>query len=93
MCIAGDMGAKINTNLLDEERIKFLFGEDQSRYLIEINQKNLQSLIEMAKNQEITLMQIGVTQSNHLEIDEMNISVKELQKLIIIGLLIIIQNK
>jgi phosphoribosylformylglycinamidine (FGAM) synthase-like enzyme len=53
MCIAGDMGAKIETNLLDEERIKFLFGEDQSRYLIEINQKNLQSLIEMAKNQEI----------------------------------------
>ena len=81
MCIAGGVGAKINTNLLDEERIKFLFGEDQSRYLVEINQKNLQSLIEMAKNQEITLMQIGVTQSDHLEIDEMNISVKELAKI------------
>ena len=37
--------------------------------------------MEMAKNQEITLMQIGVTQSNHLEIDEMNISVKELAKI------------
>ena len=35
----------------------------------------------MAKNQEITLMQIGVTQSDHLEIDEMNISVKELAKI------------
>jgi phosphoribosylformylglycinamidine synthase II len=81
MCIAGDMGAKIETNLLDEERIKFLFSEDQSRYLIEINQKNLQSLIEMAKNQEITLMQIGVTQSDHLDIDEMNISVKELTEI------------
>ena len=81
MCIAGGVGAKINTNLLDEERIKFLFGEDQSRYLVEINHKNLQSLIEMAKNQEITLMQIGVTQSDHLEIDEMNISVKELAKI------------
>jgi len=81
MCIAGNMGARIETNLLDEERIKFLFGEDQSRYLIEINQKNLQSLIEIAKNQEITLMQIGVTQSDHLDIDEMNISVKELTEI------------
>ena len=35
----------------------------------------------MAKNQEITLMQIGVTQSDHLEIDEMNISVNELAKI------------
>ena len=81
MCIAGNMGAKIETNLLDEEKIKFLFGEDQSRYLVEINQKNLQSLIKMAKNQEITLMQIGVTQSDHLDIDEMNISVKELTEI------------
>jgi phosphoribosylformylglycinamidine synthase II len=81
MCIAGNMGAKIETNLLDEERIKFLFGEDQSRYLIEINQKNLQSLIEMAKNQEITLMQIGITQNDYLEIDEMNISVKKLAEI------------
>ena len=72
---------KINTNLLDEEKIKFLFGEDQSRYLVEINQKNLQSLIEMAKNQEITLMQIGITQNDYLEIDEMNISVKELTEI------------
>jgi len=81
MCIAGNMGAKIETNLLDEDRIKFLFSEDQSRYLIEINQKNLQSLIEMAKNQEITLMQIGITQNDYLEIDEMNISVKELTEI------------
>ena len=78
MSIAGNIGAKIETNLLDEEKIKFLFSEDQSRYLIEINQKNLQSMVEMAKNQEITLIQIGVTQSDYLEIDEMNISVKEL---------------
>ena len=78
MSIAGNIGAKIETNLLDEEKIKFLFSEDQSRYLIEINQKNLQSMVEMAKNQEITLIQIGITQSDYLEIDEMNISVKEL---------------
>ncbi len=64
-----------------QEKIKFLFSEDQSRYLIEINQKNLQSMVEMAKNQEITLIQIGVTQSDYLEIDEMNISVKELAKI------------
>jgi phosphoribosylformylglycinamidine synthase subunit PurL len=35
-------------------------------------------MVEMAKNQEITLIQIGVTQSDYLDIDEMNISVKEL---------------
>ncbi len=46
MCIAGNMGAKIITNLLNEERIKYLFGEDQSRYLIEIQEKDLRSVID-----------------------------------------------
>src|SRR6056300_1037104 len=81
MCIAGNMGAKIITNLLDEERIKYLFGEDQSRYLIEIQEKDLRSVIDLAKNQEITLQQIGSTQNNNLEIDELNISVKELSEI------------
>jgi hypothetical protein len=35
----------------------------------------------MAKNQEITLMQIGITQNNYLGIDEMNISIKELTEI------------
>ena len=38
-------------------------------------------MVEMAKNQEITLIQIGVTQSDYLDIDEMNISVKELSEI------------
>src|SRR5210317_539112 len=81
MCMAGTLGAKISTNLTGPERIKYLFGEDQSRYLIEIQEKDLRSVIDLAKNQEITLQQIGSTQKNNLEIDELNISVKELSEI------------
>jgi phosphoribosylformylglycinamidine synthase len=41
MCISGKIGARIkipNDNMSIHE---YLFGEDQSRYLIEINEKNI----------------------------------------------------
>ena len=81
MCMAGKMGAKIITNLIDAERVKFLFGEDQARYLVEIKNEDCQNVMKLAKEQEISLLQLGSTKKENLTIDEMKISVDDLLKL------------
>ena len=81
MCMAGKMGAKIITNLIDAERVKFLFGEDQARYLVEIKNEDCESVMKLAKEQEISLLQLGSTKKENLTIDEMKISVDDLLKL------------
>lgn len=81
MCMAGTIGAKISTNLIGAERIKYLFGEDQARYIIEIKNEDLNSLVLMAKEQEISITQLGSTNLEQFAIDEIKISVDEMIKL------------
>ena len=81
MCMAGKMGAKIITNLIDAERVKFLFGEDQARYLVEIKNEDCENVMKLAKEQDISLLQLGSTKKENLTIDEMKISVDDLLKL------------
>ena len=81
MCMAGKIGAKISTNLIGAERVKYLFGEDQARYVIEIKKKHLNNLVQMAKEQEISMTQLGSTNLEQFAIDEIKISVDEMIKL------------
>ena len=81
MCMAGTIGAKISTNLTGPERIKYLFGEDQARYIIEIKKEDLNNLVQMAKEQEISMTQLGSTNLEQFAIDEIKISVDEMIKL------------
>ncbi|MDC0426164.1 phosphoribosylformylglycinamidine synthase subunit PurL [Pelagibacteraceae bacterium] len=81
MCMAGTLGAKISTNLTGAERIKYLFGEDQARYIIEIKNEDLKNLVQMAKEQEISMTQLGTTSLEQFAIDEIKISVAEMIKL------------
>ena len=81
MCMAGTIGAKISTNLTGPERIKYLFGEDQARYIIEIKKEDFNNLVQMAKEQEISMTQLGTTSLEQFAIDEIKISVAEMIKL------------
>ena len=81
MCMAGKIGAKISTNLIGAERVKYLFGEDQARYVIEIKQEHLNNLVQIAKEQEISMTQLGSTNLEQFAIDEIKISVDEMIKL------------
>ena len=81
MCMAGTIGAKISTNLIGAERVKYLFGEDQARYIIEIKKDDLNSLVQMTKEQEISITQLGSTNLEQFAIDEIKISVDEMIKL------------
>ena len=81
MCMVGKIGAKISTNLIGAERVKYLFGEDQARYIIEIKKDDLNILVQMAKEQEISITQLGSTNLEQFAIDEIKISVDEMIKL------------
>ena len=78
MCMSGKIGANITTNLIDAERIKFLFGEDQARYAIEIKSADYDNIVKLAKEKEVSLHQIGTTKAENLTIDDMKITVEDM---------------
>ena len=81
MCIAGNVGAKI---ILPKHLIniyEYLFGEDQSRYIIEIEKENLKNINLILEKNGVFGEIIAITQENKLELNkEFSISVSELKK-------------
>ena len=82
MCISGNIGAKIkipNDKITSHE---YLFGEDQSRYLIEVSEKNKDEVNKNIEKNGIYYEVIGKTQKDSLELDkEFSIKLDELGKL------------
>ena len=80
MCIASNIGAKIKVSGSNSDKIKYLFSEDQARYLIEISKKNLEKIKKTASTKNIKIDIIGKTQSEIFEVEnDLKISVKELK--------------
>ncbi|CAO6125511.1 PurL Phosphoribosylformylglycinamidine (FGAM) synthase, synthetase domain [Candidatus Pelagibacterales bacterium] len=81
MCMASNIGAKIKVSGSNSDKIKYLFSEDQARYLIEISKKNLEKIKKTASTKNIKINIIGNTQSEIFEVEnDLKISVKELKK-------------
>ena len=60
----------------------YLFGEDQSRYILEIDKNNLEKVEKILKNNNIFFENTGYTQKDQFEIEkEMKINIKELYKI------------
>ena len=80
--MGSNYGAKINkpkklTNLLN-----YFFGEDQSRYIVEIEKSNLEKVEKILKNNNIFYENIGSTQKDYFEIQgELKISINALYKI------------
>ena len=82
MCISGNIGALINIPRNNIKLHGYLFGEDQSRYIIEVHEKNIKEVNKILKDNSIYCEKIGKTQKDHLEIkNEFKISINELEKL------------
>ena len=81
MCISGKIGAKIK---IPENGIglhEYLFGEDQSRYLIEVNKQNKDEVSKILEKNSIFYEVIGETQKDYLDLDkEFNIHLTDLNK-------------
>ena len=69
MTIGSDYGAKIQKPKKLTNLFEYFFGEDQARYIIEIENNNLSEAEKLLKDNNIHYENIGFTQKNHLEIE------------------------
>ena len=82
MSIASGYGAKIFKPKKLTNLIKYLFGEDQARYIIEIKKNNSTKVEKILKDNDIYYENIGYTQRDFFEIEsELKINVKDLFKI------------
>ena len=82
MALLSDFGAKIFKPKNLTNLIEYFFGEDQARYVIEIEKINLSKVEGILKENDIYYENIGFTQKNYFEIEgEFKISNKELFKI------------
>ena len=81
MCMAGKIGAKIKIPKNSLSLHEYLFGEDQSRYIVEVSDKNKKEVIENLEKSNTYYEIIGKTQKDNLELSkEFNIKVNDLYK-------------
>ena len=77
MSIYGKKGVKIDVD--KSSLIEYLFGEDQSRYLVEISKNNVKDIMSEAEKNNVFVEKIGLTQADQFEIKNIGkIQVKEL---------------
>ena len=67
MSLSSNIGISINSERKNHE---YFFGEDQSRYLIEINKKNEEALNKLAKKHNVKVEYIGHTKEENIEIKD-----------------------
>ena len=82
MCIGSNLGIKIEKPKKMHNLFEYFYGEDQGRYVVEIESKNLNKIQKLLKDNNIFNDVIGKVQKEHFELtDEFKISIKELYNL------------
>jgi phosphoribosylformylglycinamidine synthase len=79
MTINSKYGAKILKPKKLTNLFKYFFGEDQARYVVEVENNNLSKVKKVFEEGNVYFEEIGITQEDMFEIEgELNISTKEL---------------
>ncbi len=82
MIISSNLGAKIYKPKNLTNLFTYFFGEDQARYIIEVESKNLLKVEKIMKENNIYYEKIGFTQEQFFEIEgELKINTKDLIKI------------
>ena len=82
MALKSDFGAKILKPKKLTNLLRYFFGEDQARYIIEIENHNLVEVEKILKDSNIYYEIIGITQEKYFEIEgELKITNKDLFKI------------
>ena len=82
MSIYSQIGIKIQKPKTNINIFEYFFGEDQGRYIIEVNEKKVNGLKKYLNDNNIHYEFIGITQKNYFEIEKnIKISVNELYNL------------
>ena len=79
MSIESKIGVKSEKPKKLRNLTEYFFGEDQSRYVLEISKKNLLKVEEMLKSNNIYYENIGSTQNDYFEVEgEMKTNINDL---------------
>ncbi len=70
MCIQGKKGVKINKPAYLINEIEYFFGEDQGRYIVEIEQKNLMDVTKILNKNSVHFDELGQIIEKHILIDQ-----------------------
>ena len=82
MSIGSNIGAKILKPKKLRNMFEYFFGEDQGRYIIEIDKKNLNQIMKILDEDKIYYENIGKTQKKYFEVvGELNININDLFKI------------
>ena len=82
MVNSSKLGIKIERTNKLSNIIEYFFGEDQGRYIVEIDPNNLNKVIKLLKNNNIYYENIGFTQKKYFEIEnQIKIDINDLYKI------------
>ncbi len=82
MSINSGIGVKIEKPKKLINLVAFLFGEDQGRYIIEVNIRNFTNVEKILKSNNVHFENIGLTQKKYFEIQgEMKVDINDLCKI------------
>jgi len=81
MCIKGKKGAVLKKPNYLINQFEYLFGEDQGRYIIEIDKNDLKNIIKILSENSVHYDELGTVNGNHLIIDDKSkVSIDDLIK-------------
>ena len=82
MCIPNNIGALISLPKNNIKLHEYFFGEDQSRYIIEVQEKDMKRVNKILKDGNVYFEKIGKTQKTYLEVtNEFKKSIDDIEKL------------
>ena len=70
MCIKGNKGIQLKKPKFLISEIEYFFSEDQGRYLIEINVKDLKDVVRILEKNAVHFDELGVIQDKYMTINE-----------------------
>ncbi|MDC3145796.1 phosphoribosylformylglycinamidine synthase subunit PurL [Candidatus Pelagibacter sp.] len=81
MCIKGQKGIKINPFKDLVNKYEYFFGEDQGRYIIEIEKTNIKKVNDLLEKNSVHFDELGTIDDNILSFNgEINLPIEELTK-------------
>ena len=82
MAMSSNYGVKIQKPKILSNLIEYFFGEDQGRYILELEPNNLAKVEKILKGNNVYYENIGYTQKDYFEVEgELKINVKDLFKI------------
>ena len=82
MSINSDFGLKINKPKKLSNIFEYFFGEDQGRYLVEVEEKNISKVNKILKENNIYSELLGIVQKDFIELNgEFKLNIKDLYKI------------